>query len=123
MQNDKQEINDIAPSSIRHMIGQKGVIDQVTVALLRVRRGQRPWVGDRRHLSHRLARRRGLGEVRTVMLLVGAQLLLNGLGVWLLLAVPVPGTVTWSLSAAGFLLFGAAMLAVRDPKLLTDSRP
>ena len=37
MQNDKQEINDVAPSSIRHLIGQKGVIDQVTVALTRHR--------------------------------------------------------------------------------------
>ena len=33
MHNDKQEINDVAPSSIRHMIGQKSVIDQVEVAL------------------------------------------------------------------------------------------
>ena len=28
-----QEINDIAPSSLSHLIGQKGVIDQVKVAL------------------------------------------------------------------------------------------
>ena len=29
----KNEINDVAPSSIRHLIGQKAVIDQVSVAL------------------------------------------------------------------------------------------
>ena len=33
MTEQKNEINDVAPSSIRHLIGQKGVIDQVSVAL------------------------------------------------------------------------------------------
>jgi len=33
MSEPKNEINDVAPSSIRHLIGQKGVIDQVAVAL------------------------------------------------------------------------------------------
>lgn len=33
MSGKKLEINDVAPSSIRHLIGQTGVIDQVTVAL------------------------------------------------------------------------------------------
>lgn len=33
MSEQKNEINDVAPSSIRHLIGQKGVIDQVAVAL------------------------------------------------------------------------------------------
>ena len=33
MSESKNEINDVAPSSIRHLIGQRGVIDQVAVAL------------------------------------------------------------------------------------------
>ena len=33
MSDSKNEINDIAPSSIRHLIGQKNVVDQVEVAL------------------------------------------------------------------------------------------
>lgn len=33
MSEQKNEINDVAPSSIRHLIGQRGVIDQVAVAL------------------------------------------------------------------------------------------
>jgi Holliday junction DNA helicase RuvB len=33
MSEPRNEINDVAPSSIRHLIGQKGVIDQVAVAL------------------------------------------------------------------------------------------
>lgn len=33
MESGKQEISDVAPTSIRHLIGQKGVIDQVSVAL------------------------------------------------------------------------------------------
>ncbi len=33
MNEPRNEINDVAPSSIRHLIGQKGVIDQVAVAL------------------------------------------------------------------------------------------
>jgi Holliday junction DNA helicase RuvB len=33
MSDQKNEINDVAPSSIRHLIGQRGVIDQVAVAL------------------------------------------------------------------------------------------
>lgn len=33
MTEQRNEINDVAPSSIRHLIGQKGVIDQVAVAL------------------------------------------------------------------------------------------
>ena len=33
MTDNKNEINDVAPSSIRHLMGQKGVIDQVSVAL------------------------------------------------------------------------------------------
>jgi Holliday junction DNA helicase RuvB len=33
MSESKNEINDVAPSSIRHMIGQRGVIDQVAVGL------------------------------------------------------------------------------------------
>jgi len=33
MSQSKNEINDVAPSSIRHLIGQKSVIDQVSVAL------------------------------------------------------------------------------------------
>jgi len=32
-ENESSEISDVAPSSIRHLIGQKGVIDQVAVAL------------------------------------------------------------------------------------------
>ena len=33
------------------------VLDAVLVVVLRVRDGQPPWVGDRRHISHRLVRR------------------------------------------------------------------
>ena len=31
--NEAAEINDVAPSSLSHLIGQRGVIDQVRVAL------------------------------------------------------------------------------------------
>ena len=33
MENNATEINDVAPSSLSHLIGQRGVIDQVKVAL------------------------------------------------------------------------------------------
>jgi len=55
--------------------------DLLRVALLRLRRGARPWVGDRRHLAHRL-QRRGLGPLAVASCLLGiaAPSLLLGLG-------------------------------------------
>jgi UDP-GlcNAc:undecaprenyl-phosphate GlcNAc-1-phosphate transferase len=52
-------------------------LDLGRVAWVRVARGQRPWVGDRRHLAHRL-QRRGLAPlpVLLVLLCLGAPALL-----------------------------------------------
>lgn len=44
------------------------LVDSVSVVVLRLRAGRPPWLGDRRHLSHRLARR-GLGERGAVLVL------------------------------------------------------
>ena len=43
------------------------IVDVVIVVLLRLRVGHRPWLGDRRHVSHRLVRRR-FGPPRAVAL-------------------------------------------------------
>jgi len=49
------------------------LLDLGRVALERVRAGQRPWVGDRRHLAHRL-QRSGLGPVAVAGVLVALAL-------------------------------------------------
>lgn len=49
------------------------LLDLGRVAVERVRAGQRPWVGDRRHLAHRL-QRAGLGPLAVVAMLVGLAL-------------------------------------------------
>lgn len=75
-------------------------LDLSRVAVARLAAGQRPWVGDRRHLAHRLERR-GLGPlpVVLVLLLVSGPVLLLPLG-W-----GIPGTS---------LLFALACFATRN---------
>ncbi|MEM7308622.1 MAG: hypothetical protein AAF682_18205 [Planctomycetota bacterium] len=77
------------------------LFDLARLAVRRVRVGSRPWVGDRRHLAHRLAHL-GLGRVSVCALLA-------------LVALP---SVAWP-SAAGFAvtaaLFAAAVAATSEP--------
>lgn len=49
-------------------------LDLARVAALRIAAGERPWVGDRRHLAHDL-QRRGLRRVAVCVLLVALGLL------------------------------------------------
>jgi len=94
------------------LLGALPVADLVTVALLRWRAGGAPWIGDRRHVSHRLAAG-GLGEGWAVLLLVLAQLLW-ALGTLFLLA-RTGGTATdsWPLTLLALTLACAVTAAVR----------
>jgi UDP-GlcNAc:undecaprenyl-phosphate GlcNAc-1-phosphate transferase len=49
------------------------LLDLARVALLRLAQGSAPWVGDRRHLAHRL-QRRGLSPIPLALLLTGISL-------------------------------------------------
>jgi UDP-GlcNAc:undecaprenyl-phosphate GlcNAc-1-phosphate transferase len=49
------------------------LLDLSRLSVVRLRRGQMPWVGDRRHLAHRLAAL-GLGPLAVVRVLLGLAL-------------------------------------------------
>jgi len=55
------------------------LLDLARVALARTRDGQAPWIGDRRHLAHRLERR-GLDRARTLVVLLVLSAPAVGLG-------------------------------------------
>jgi UDP-GlcNAc:undecaprenyl-phosphate/decaprenyl-phosphate GlcNAc-1-phosphate transferase len=85
------------------------VLDLVLVVALRLRAGHRVWIGDRRHLNHRLVRR-GLGPAPAVMTLWAvsaacgaAALLLPTAGTPLVIAflVCALGTLTVAAGARG----------------------
>src|SRR5262249_21615032 len=57
--------------------------DFVSVAWLRVRAGARPWIGDRRHVTHRLMAS-GVSPTRAVLALLCVQAAAASTGAWLL---------------------------------------
>jgi len=67
-------------------------MDLLRVSVLRVRRGQAPWEGDRRHLAHRL-QEKGLPPLAVALCL------------WVVAAIPCvcPGLLGLGLTAIGFL--------------------
>jgi UDP-GlcNAc:undecaprenyl-phosphate GlcNAc-1-phosphate transferase len=60
------------------------LVDTLTVTVSRIRRGRRPWQGDRNHLSHRL-HRAGWGERSALVALGGVSALGSAVAVALLL--------------------------------------
>lgn len=82
-------------------------LDLARVAVVRLRRGRAPWLGDRRHLAHRLARA-GLSRGGVCLCLVAIAapaslgLLVAGVG-------PLVGAL------ATALLFGVAVASTPDP--------
>jgi UDP-N-acetylmuramyl pentapeptide phosphotransferase/UDP-N-acetylglucosamine-1-phosphate transferase len=59
------------------------IADLASVSLLRLRLGARPWVGDRRHVTHRLTARGG-SEARAVLQLAAVQAACSTLAAWML---------------------------------------
>lgn len=76
-------------------------LDLARLSIVRLRAGSRPWIGDRRHLAHRL-QARGLGPTQVVL-----ALLALAAPAWL----PEPG---WAASATA-VLFCAALALAPDP--------
>jgi UDP-GlcNAc:undecaprenyl-phosphate GlcNAc-1-phosphate transferase len=80
--------------------------DFLSVAWLRVRAGVRPWIGDRRHVTHRLIAS-GVAPTRAVLALLCLQAAAASTGAWLL-AHPLPlGTAT-AIAAAVVVLVALA---------------
>ncbi len=83
--------------------------DLASVALLRIHLGVRPWIGDRRHATHRLAAR-GMSERRAVLLLASVQAAASALAAPRLFGPPRAGA---GLLVAGvILLLALAMLCI-----------
>jgi UDP-GlcNAc:undecaprenyl-phosphate GlcNAc-1-phosphate transferase len=87
------------------------IADLVSVALLRARAGAKPWVGDRRHVTHRLAQR-GIGEAKAVLLLAALQAGCS-LVAGLLLARRAGEAAAWSVTIGVIGALAAGMLFVR----------
>lgn len=88
-------------------------LDLARLVVVRLAAGSRPWIGDRRHLAHRLERR-GVPRIALLLLLVVAAL--PGLvgGLWGALG---PGL------AAGALLYGLLLVATRAGGRAEPERP
>ena len=84
--------------------------DLLTVAWLRARAGARPWVGDRRHVTHRLVER-GVGEARAVTLLAAVQVACSAAAAVALVRRPAPGAA-WGLVLAVIGAVALGMLCV-----------
>lgn len=87
------------------------ILDLGRVVLERRRAGQAPWVGDRRHLAHRMLRR-GLGATRVALLLML-------LGLPAILGVQfgeANGPLPWIGMATTVAGFAVAVLATQEPK-------
>ena len=97
------------------LLGARPLADLVTVAFLRWRAGARPWIGDCRHVSHRLAL--GLGEVRAVALLILAQLVWAVSTLFLLSLTPVSPSQSWLFTGLALCVACGGTLAVRDASL------
>jgi len=82
-------------------------LDLARLCVVRGREGSRPWVGDRRHLAHRLERR-GVGPVGVAALLAGAS-------VPAVAGVHLGGGAGWTGLAASALAFLALVAWSRDP--------
>ena len=104
------------------LVGALPMADLVTVAWLRWRAGRRPWVGDRAHVSHRLARL-GVGEGWAVAFLILAQLPWTLSTLFLLAATGRSSSWPWIVTLLALTLACAATLAVgtaRWPRRLGD---
>lgn len=75
--------------------------DLLRLSFVRLRAGSRPWIGDRRHLAHRL-QARGLGPTLVVLVL-------------LLIAAPAAFLGPWPALVATCALFAAAVALTPDP--------
>jgi UDP-GlcNAc:undecaprenyl-phosphate GlcNAc-1-phosphate transferase len=80
--------------------------DLLSVAWLRVRAGARPWIGDRRHVTHRLIAS-GVTQTRAVLALLCLQAAAASTGAWLL-AHPLPLGAATAVAAAGIGLVALA---------------
>jgi UDP-GlcNAc:undecaprenyl-phosphate GlcNAc-1-phosphate transferase len=80
--------------------------DLLSVAWLRVRAGARPWIGDRRHVTHRLIAS-GVAPTRAVLALLCLQAAAASTGAWLL-AHPLPLGAATAVAATGIGLVALA---------------
>jgi len=76
--------------------------DFLSVAWLRVRAGAKPWIGDRRHVTHRLVAS-GVPQTRAVLALLCLQAAAASVGAWLL-AHPLPLATAVAVAAGGIVL-------------------
>lgn len=84
--------------------------DFLSVAWLRARSGGAPWIGDRRHVTHRLIAR-GATPTRAVLALLALQAAAVACGGWLL-AHPIAAGAATAVTAAVLLLVALAFLGV-----------
>jgi UDP-GlcNAc:undecaprenyl-phosphate/decaprenyl-phosphate GlcNAc-1-phosphate transferase len=84
--------------------------DFISVAWLRARGGGVPWIGDRRHVTHRLIAR-GVTPTRAVLALLALQAAAATGGGWLL-AHPMALAAATATTAAAILLVALAFLGV-----------
>ena len=84
--------------------------DFLSVAWLRVRSGGLPWIGDRRHVTHRLIAR-GISPARAVLALLVLQAAAATCGGWLL-AHPMALATATAATAGAILLVALAFLGV-----------
>jgi UDP-GlcNAc:undecaprenyl-phosphate GlcNAc-1-phosphate transferase len=87
------------------------IADLASVAFLRIRAGARPWVGDRRHVTHRLVAR-GVGETKAVLLLAAVQACCSAAAA-VALAQPEEPTFAWTLTIGVIAALALGMLCVK----------
>ena len=80
--------------------------DFLSVAWLRVRAGVRPWIGDRRHVTHRLIAS-GVSPTRAVLALLCVQAAAASAGAWLL-SHPLPLSAATAVAATVVVLVALA---------------
>ena len=83
--------------------------DFVSVVFLRLRVGQAPWIGDRRHFSHRLIQR-GMGQTKAVLTIYLATA-----------TTALSATLLWQVRTLGAILIFAQVLAVTTIIALLES--
>jgi UDP-GlcNAc:undecaprenyl-phosphate GlcNAc-1-phosphate transferase len=85
------------------------LLDLARLSWVRVRAGSRPWIGDRRHLAHRLEAK-GLGPVAVVAVLLVLTLPLM---IGVMVGTPAPGLAWYGLGAST-VLFCLALFLTGD---------
>jgi UDP-GlcNAc:undecaprenyl-phosphate GlcNAc-1-phosphate transferase len=88
--------------------------DFLSVAWLRVRAGGLPWLGDRRHVTHRLIAR-GHSPTRAVLALLALQAAAAVCGGWLL-AHPLPIATATATTGLALALVALAFVGVAPPE-------